>query len=382
MPHPNNPNGAALAILERRKNVAARYVRGETQWEIARAFEVDQKTISNDLAAIRKEWLADAVRSVDEIKARELAKIDECEAQAWRAWTKSQENAETLRARVRGKGDDARPETEKVTKGQAGDPRFLDLVLKCVEKRCLILGVYDSAFEAQIKELRARVEALILSDAGFTPDPWQSAMLRQPTPQALLLAARQTGKSRLAGAIILREALLHPGSLILILSKRLDQAVYLLQDKVYTIYHALGCPVPLATRPKAESMELSNGSRVLALPNNEAGVRSYSSVRLIVIDEASRVPDVLYRAVRPMLSISRGMLLALSTAFGKRGWFYDEWERGANFHRFSVKAEECLRHRWYRQEYENSFEDDIAAIFSQEVIVNARDADLLPLLME
>jgi hypothetical protein len=176
MPHPNNPNGAALAILERRKNVAARYVRGETQWEIARAFEVDQKTISNDLAAIRKEWLADAVRSVDEVKARELAKIDECEAQAWRAWTKSQENAETLRARVRGKGEDARPETEKVTKGQAGDPRFLDLVLKCVEKRCLILGVYDSAFEAQIKELRARVEALTREQStaegrGTPPDP-------------------------------------------------------------------------------------------------------------------------------------------------------------------------------------------------------------------
>jgi hypothetical protein len=221
-------------------------------------------------------------------------------------------------------------------------------------------------------------------------------MLRQPTPQALLLAARQTGKSQVAGAIILREALLYPGSLILILSKRHKQAKYLLKDKVYRLYRALGCPVPLAARPAAESLELANGSIILALPNNEAGVRSYSSVALIVIDEASRVPDVLYRAVRPMLSISRGMLLALSTAFGKRGWFYDEWERGANFKRFSVKAEECLRHspeflaneklsmgdRWYRQEYENSFEDDIAAIFSQEVIVNARDADLLPLLME
>lgn len=137
MPHPNNPNASALAILERRKNVAARYVRGATQWEIARAFEVDQKTISNDLAAIRKEWLASAVRDMNEIKARELAKIDAAEAEAWKAWTKSQENAEILRARIR----DGASETEKVSKGQAGDPRFLDIVLKCIKQRCEILGV-------------------------------------------------------------------------------------------------------------------------------------------------------------------------------------------------------------------------------------------------
>lgn len=136
----NNPAGHALAILERRKNVAARYVRGQTQWEIARAFEVDQKTISNDLAAIRKAWLAEAVRSIDEIKARELAKIDAAEAEAWKAWTKSQENAEVLRAKIRGTNQ----ETEKISKGQAGDPRFLEIILKCVQRRCEILGVCET----------------------------------------------------------------------------------------------------------------------------------------------------------------------------------------------------------------------------------------------
>jgi predicted transcriptional regulator len=139
MAHPNNPNADNLAVLERRKKVAARYVRGETQWEIARAFEVTQSTVSADLKAIRSAWLAEAVRDLSELKARELAKIDETEAQAWRAWTKSQENAEVLRARMRG----GNSETEKVSKGQAGDPRFLELILKCVQKRCEILGILD-----------------------------------------------------------------------------------------------------------------------------------------------------------------------------------------------------------------------------------------------
>ena len=129
-----------LAILERRKYVAARYLRGQTQWEIARAFEVTQKTISLDLKAIQAEWLAQAVLDRGEWTARELARIDEVERQAWAAWTKSQENAETLRAKTRG-ADQSSAETVKVSKGQAGDPRFLEIVLKCVAKRCELLGL-------------------------------------------------------------------------------------------------------------------------------------------------------------------------------------------------------------------------------------------------
>lgn len=164
--------GDEFVILERRKNVAKRYIRGETQWEIARAFEVDQGTISRDLDAIRKLWIEEAVRDMDEIKAKELAKIDTVEAEAWKAWTKSQENAEVMRAKRRGIGSGSEErvtsETEKVTKGQAGDPRYLELVLKCVEKRCQILGVYDAVFARQLEELRRQIEELENEDADGT----------------------------------------------------------------------------------------------------------------------------------------------------------------------------------------------------------------------
>lgn len=126
-----------LSLLERRKSVAKRYLQGQTQWEIARAFEVDQKTISNDLKAIRREWLQDAVLAHGEWTARELAKIDEVERNAWLAWTKSQENAETLRARI----NDGRQISEKISRGQAGDARFLEVILKCIQRRCELLGL-------------------------------------------------------------------------------------------------------------------------------------------------------------------------------------------------------------------------------------------------
>ena len=46
------------------------------------------------------------------------------------------------------------------------------------------------------------------------------------------------------------------------------------------------------------SLVLPNGSRIVGLPSDEGKVRGFSSVSLLVIDEASRVPDDLYRAMR------------------------------------------------------------------------------------
>ena len=67
----------------------------------------------------------------------------------------------------------------------------------------------------------------------------------------------------------------------------------------------------------------ANGSRILSLPGTEKTVRCYSGVVLLIIDEAARVDDALYRAGRPMLAVSKGRLSAFSTPFGKRGWFHD-----------------------------------------------------------
>jgi hypothetical protein len=68
-------------------------------------------------------------------------------------------------------------------------------------------------------------------------------------------------------------------------------------------------------------LELENGSRIVSLPGKQDTVRGFSGVRLLVVDEAARVPGELYFAVRPMLAVSGGRLLALSTPFGTVRWF-------------------------------------------------------------
>jgi hypothetical protein len=57
-------------------------------------------------------------------------------------------------------------------------------------------------------------------------------------------------------------------------------------------------------------------------------VRGFSGTSLLIVDEAARVDDELYYAVRPMLAVSGGVLMMLSTPFGKRGVFYEEWTGG------------------------------------------------------
>jgi hypothetical protein len=140
--------------------------------------------------------------------------------------------------------------------------------------------------------------------------------------------------------------------------------------KVIEGYRAIGQPVPAAAASQTQ-LELANGSRVVSLPGSEETVRSFSGVRLLVLDEAARVPDDLYRAVRPMLAVSQGRLICLSTPFGRRGFFHREWDDvAAPWQRFRITWRDCPRitpafiaqeHRssgpsWVRQEYECNFE--------------------------
>jgi hypothetical protein len=208
----------------------------------------------------------------------------------------------------------------------------------------------------------------------------------------LLLCSRQSGKSQVAAALALREALLAPPALILLLSPTLRQSGELFRHKLLPLWRALGSPC-LGARPTQLQLELANGSRIVSLPENEEGIRCFSGVRLLIIDEAARVSDDLVRAVRPMLAVSKGALAALSTPFGKRGWFWEAWEGKAAWRRTRITAAECPRitaeflaeelaelgERWYRQEYFCSFEDVIDAVFAWSDIQAALADDLQPL---
>jgi hypothetical protein len=233
-----------------------------------------------------------------------------------------------------------------------------------------------------------------MSQASLTPDPWQARVLRSPSKRLLLLCCRQAGKSSTAAALAVRTALLSPPALVLLLSPTQRQSGELFR-KVCRLYRALGRPVA-AVRQTALTLELANGSRVVALPGDEEGIRGYSGPALIVLDEAARVRDELYAAVRPMLATSGGTLACLTTPFGRRGWFSDAWHGGGPWERVRVTADQCPRiprefleeerlalgPRWYRQEYMCSFEEAVGAFFDHAAILAAMAGGIPPLTTE
>jgi hypothetical protein len=187
-----------------------------------------------------------------------------------------------------------------------------------------------------------------------------------------------------------------PSSLVLILAPAERQAKETF-GKMASFYHALGHPIPADSYRKL-GMELTNGSRIEALPGTEKTIRGFSGAALLIVDEAARVEDALYYAIRPMLAVSGGRLMMLSTPAGRRGVFHEEWTRepGEGWERYEVRASECERipssfleeerrslPAWiYRQEYECSFEDLEDALFGFELVASSITEEVTPLFEE
>lgn len=228
---------------------------------------------------------------------------------------------------------------------------------------------------------------LVLRAQDLAPDPWQRDLLFAHEQYLLLNCSRQSGKSTTVAALALHQLLTKPRSLVLLVAPSERQSHELFR-KVLTAYHALGQPIATVKSNQSE-LELASGSRLVALPGREETIRSFSGVDLLILDEASRVPDDLYRSVRPMLAVSQGRLFALSTPFGQRGWFYDEWIGAGPWRRIHIPWHLCPRilpefiaeetralgQSWVDQEYNGLFTTMEGLVFPEfeQAILKPRD---------
>jgi hypothetical protein len=230
----------------------------------------------------------------------------------------------------------------------------------------------------------------LVQRAGIEPDGWQRDLLQSRAQQMLLLCSRQAGKSTVSAYLALHELLYGPPAPILLLSPSLRQS----QELHRVVRSGLAAVGDLAGPIRQESaltIELERGSRVVCLPGHEQTIRGFAGVRLLVVDESARVSDALYQAIRPMLAVSRGRIILLSTPFGKRGFYHHEWtEGGPDWKRIMITADQVPRISsafleqerrampdWiYRQEYQCEFVETEDAVFRYEDIEAARDPNV------
>src|SRR5215211_2865747 len=268
--------------------------------------------------------------------------------------------------------------------GVVGESRLAKLLYLAVRRPGVMVALRD--------DLRLALDRVSFAEKlGIVPDPWQENLLRSTSDRVLLNCARQSGKSLMSAVIALHQALYHPGSLVLILAPAERQAKETF-SKVARMYAIIGERVAPDSYRKL-GMELKNRSRIEALPGTEKTIRGFSGVDLLILDEAARVADELYFAVRPMLAVSGGALMMLSTPAGRRGVFFEEWTGHAAWERYEVPAAEIPRiseeflqeeraslpARIFRQEYECSFEDVDDQVFGYELIARAITPEVAPL---
>jgi hypothetical protein len=231
----------------------------------------------------------------------------------------------------------------------------------------------------------------LMSRAGLTPDPWQRALLTSEWERALLNCARQSGKTTAAAALALETALEATDNLVLILAPARRQSKEFLRS-VRSLYRDAAPDTGLDKQSELR-LRLENESRIIALPGKEGTVRGYTA-DLVIADEAARVPDSAYVATRPMLAVSGGRFVGLSTPAGQRGWFYTAWsDPEQDWERVEVTGHDCPRMseefleqereemgEWeFRSEYMCVFQDQVNQLYRSEDIDAALTSDLSPL---
>jgi hypothetical protein len=224
---------------------------------------------------------------------------------------------------------------------------------------------------------------------GLDLDARQTEVLKSDTKRGILNCSRQWGKSTLAAAKAVHRAYTREKSLVLVASPSDRQSTELLKK-------ARGMVRQLGIRACGDggadaSLLFPNGSRIVALPGAEGTVRGFSAPSLILIDEASRVEDEMYKALRPMLAVGDGDLWLMSTPWGRRGFFWETWEFGGGeeWMRVRVPATECSRisakfleeerrvqARWFAQEYLCEFMDNGMTMFGRDVVEAALDSSV------
>jgi len=223
---------------------------------------------------------------------------------------------------------------------------------------------------------------------GYDLDLWQQDVIKSDRARTLILASRQSGKSFVCALLGLWTVLNEPGSTILILSPSQRQSA-LLFTTILDLYKKLGRPIS-ASAERLLSLELSNGSKIYALPGTESTTRGYKA-DLLILDESAWIDDEIYAAARPFVALG-GRTVAIGTGHGRRGWFFRAYSESSDWYKLTIPATKCQRisaeflaeerrnlgEWWFNSEYMCIFGDAESSVFTYDMIQAAISNDIEP----
>ena len=222
---------------------------------------------------------------------------------------------------------------------------------------------------------------------NFRLDKWQQEVLEHEG-NITIRAGRQVGKSTVIAMKAAEFAVKYPGTTTLVIAAAQRQSS-LLFDKIRGEIDRLvdEGKVKYLEEPTLTRIKLDNGSIIYSLPAGRTGyfIRGFT-LDLLICDEAAYIPEEVWKAVIPMIAVSRkmrsqGWIILLSTPFGKGGYFYESFH-DPDYKAWHVSSEQCNRipkdfllkekkrmtKAEYAQEYLGEFVDDHSQFFTTELI--------------
>lgn len=140
------------------------YLKGASRLKMVAAIGVSRQQIHLDLKELHRRWLEEEIDKVSEQKQRMFRVLDNLEAEAQAAWERSQKDAEKKVTTKKATGEN---EEQLSVEGQCGDPRFLQLVKDCQDRRAKLLGL-DAPKTVDVTTKGESVKGYMI----VSPDDW------------------------------------------------------------------------------------------------------------------------------------------------------------------------------------------------------------------
>ena len=213
-------------------------------------------------------------------------------------------------------------------------------------------------------------------------DKWQEEVMKTKG-NICLRSGRQVGKSTIISIKAAEYAMSNPKKSVMVIAS-VDRQSLLLFEKILAQIYTTNKGIIKAgkNRPTKHKIQLKNGSVIHSLPTGESGygIRGFT-IDLLIADEADYINEDVWKAVTPMLAITRGSIWVLSTPKKKDGFFHRCFS-DENYTSFHISSEDCPRKdqpfldaekEWmtksqYAQEYLGNFAENLLQFFSDDLI--------------
>lgn len=131
----------AQRIIDQSK-IADLYLAGKEQLEIANVLGVSQQQISHDLKKVKRIWEQSIADRIEAHRAEDLAKIRQLERKYREVYERSLEEFKARTISGKPDGEKLKATSQTIhTENRCGNIRALDGILKCIERRCKLLGL-------------------------------------------------------------------------------------------------------------------------------------------------------------------------------------------------------------------------------------------------